>query len=62
MTNTFFPALQTQYNLDFSSASCSETLGYAPNTENFQSKDVVLQDAILKIFWQCEHSYSKDEV
>jgi hypothetical protein len=40
MTNTVFPAFQTQYILDFSSASRIAEHWDLPNTEKFQSKDV----------------------
>jgi hypothetical protein len=40
MTNTAFPTFQTQYILNFSTASRSGTHWDLPNTEIFQSKDV----------------------
>jgi hypothetical protein len=47
MTNTVFPTFQTQYILDFSSASCSGTRGIA---KNFQSKNVATVLFALEIF------------
>jgi hypothetical protein len=46
MANTVFPTFQTQYILDFSSASRSGTLGL-PNTEIFPSKDVASDFSIV---------------
>jgi hypothetical protein len=40
MTNTVFPTFQTQYILNFSSASRSTEHWDLPNTEIFQSKDI----------------------
>jgi hypothetical protein len=52
MTNTVFQMFQTQYILDFSSASRSETHWDLPNMEIFQSKDVPSVQAQTEIFYK----------
>jgi hypothetical protein len=50
MTNTVFTTFQTQYILDFSSASRSGTLGFAKH-EIFTSKDVASVLKYRVTFW-----------
>jgi hypothetical protein len=55
MANTVFPTFQTQYILNFSSASHRGLLGAGKNTEIFQSEDVASEMSLSHMFcFYCE--------